>query len=74
MSLKSSFAELAGRSSYWFLHTFMHGGSSLPGKITLKLDPDILQSFAKKYDLVIVTVLFFFFYYPFFSLSFFFFF
>lgn len=55
MSLKSSFAEFAGRSSYWFLHTFMHGGSSLPGKITLKLDPDILQSFAKKYDLVIVT-------------------
>lgn len=47
MSLKSSFAEFAGRSSYWFLHTFMHGGSSLPGKITLKLDPDILQSFAK---------------------------
>jgi UDP-N-acetylmuramyl tripeptide synthase len=55
MSIRSSFAEFAGRSSYWFLHTFMHGGSSLPGKLTLKLDPNILQSFSKKYDLVIVT-------------------
>ena len=55
MSMRSSFAEFAGRSSYWFLHTFMHGGSSLPGKLTLKLDPNILQAFSKKYDLVIVT-------------------
>ena len=55
MSIRSSFAEFAGRSSYWFLYTFMHGGSSLPGKLTLKLDPNILQSFSKKYDLVIVT-------------------
>ena len=55
MSIRSSFAEFAGRSSYWFLHTFMHGGSSLPGKLTLKLDPNILQSFSKKYDLVIFT-------------------
>lgn len=55
MSIRSSFAEFAGRSSYWFLHTFLHGGSSLPGKLTLKLDPNILQSFSKKYDLVIVT-------------------
>ena len=55
MSLRSSFAEAAGRSSYWFLHTFMHGGSSLPGKLTLKLDPNILKAFSKKYDLVIVT-------------------
>lgn len=33
----------------------MHGGSSLPGKLTLKLDPNILQAFSKKYDLVIIT-------------------
>ena len=55
MTVRSSFAEFAGRSSYWFLHTFMNGGSSLPGKLTLKLDPNILQAFSKKYDLVIVT-------------------
>ncbi|WP_295729762.1 Mur ligase family protein [uncultured Limosilactobacillus sp.] len=55
MSIKSSIAEFAGRSSYWFLHNVFHGGSSLPGKITLKLDPNILSEFAKKYDLVIIT-------------------
>ena len=55
MSVKSTLAEAAGRSSYWFLHTFFKGGSSLPGKITLKLDPNILQAFSKKYDLVIIT-------------------
>ena len=55
MSLRSSLAEFAGRSSYWFLHTFTHGGSSLPGKIVTKLDPNILQAFSKKYDLVILT-------------------
>lgn len=55
MTIKSSFAEAVGRSSYWFLHTFMKGGSSLPGKLTLKLDPDILKAFSQKYDLVIVT-------------------
>ncbi len=55
MSIQSSFAEFAGRSSYWFLHNVFHGGSSLPGKITIKLDPNILSEFAKKYDLVIIT-------------------
>lgn len=55
MSVRSSFAELAGRSSYWFLHRFANGGSSLPGKLTLKIDPNILRAFSKKYDLVIVT-------------------
>ncbi|HJF54454.1 MAG TPA: Mur ligase family protein [Limosilactobacillus coleohominis] len=55
MSIQSSFAEFSGRSSYWFLHNVFHGGSSLPGKITLKLDPNILSEFAKKYDLVIIT-------------------
>ncbi len=37
MSLKSSIATAAGKSSYWFLHTFLKGGSSFPGKITKKL-------------------------------------
>lgn len=55
MSLKSSVAEMAGRSSYWILHNLFHGGSSFPGKVALKIDPDILRAFAKKYDLIIVT-------------------
>ena len=55
MSLRSGFATFAGKSSYWFLHTFLHGGSSLPGKITLKLDPNILRTLGAKYDVIVIT-------------------
>lgn len=55
MSIRSTLAEATGRSSYWFLHHFYHGGSSLPGKIALALDPHILHTFNKYYDLIIVT-------------------
>lgn len=55
MSIRSSLAILAGKSSYWFLHNFMHGGSSLPGRITTTLDPQILKTFGEAYDVVIIT-------------------
>lgn len=55
MTIRSHFAAGVGRFSYWFLHTFRNGGSSLPGKLTLKLDPQILKQYAKDYDLVIIT-------------------
>lgn len=55
MTIRSHFAAGVGRFSYWFLHTFRNGGSSLPGKLTLKLDPEILKQYAKDYDLVIIT-------------------
>ena len=55
MSIKSSLAIAAGKSSHWFLHNFMHGGTSLPGKLTLAIDPDVLQALAKDYEIIIVT-------------------
>lgn len=55
MSVKSSFAVAVGRSSYWFLHTFMKGGSSLPGKLTNQIDPDILATLGRDYEVVIIT-------------------
>ena len=55
MSIRSTIAETVGRSSYWFLHRFRNGGSSLPGQLTLLIDPHILSSFSKRYDLIIVT-------------------
>ncbi|ORN38048.1 UDP-N-acetylmuramate--L-alanine ligase [Lentilactobacillus parabuchneri] len=55
MSLKSAIATAAGRSSYWFLHTFLKGGSSLPGKITKRLDPDILATLGNHYDVIVIT-------------------
>ncbi|WP_270503494.1 Mur ligase family protein [Ligilactobacillus salivarius] len=55
MSLKSSVAITAGKTSHWFLHKFTNGGTSLPGKITLAIDPDVLKSLAKDYEIVIIT-------------------
>ncbi|AUJ29982.1 Mur ligase family protein [Liquorilactobacillus hordei] len=55
MSLRSSVAIAAGHTSYWFLHNFLHGGTALPGKITLAVDPDVLQTLAKNYETVIIT-------------------
>ncbi|WP_413627444.1 Mur ligase family protein [Fructilactobacillus vespulae] len=55
MTFKSNIATIAGRSSYWFLHNFMGGGSSLPGKITTKIDPNVLKELGKNYDVIIVS-------------------
>lgn len=55
MSLKSSLAIATGKSAYWFLHKFRNGGSSLPGKLTTKIDPDILKVLGKNYDVIIIT-------------------
>ncbi|MCK8606972.1 Mur ligase family protein [Apilactobacillus ozensis] len=55
MSIRSGIASFAGKSSYWFLHTFLHGGSSLPGKITTKIDPNILSHLGKNYDVIVIT-------------------
>lgn len=55
MSIKSLLATAVGKSSLWFLKTFMKGGSSLPGKLALKIDPQILDHLAKDYQVVVVT-------------------
>lgn len=54
-SAKASLATAIGRSSYWFLHTFFKGGSSLPGKIANRLDPHVLQALGHNYDVIVVT-------------------
>ena len=55
MSIKAAFASFLGKSSYWFLHNFRSGGSSFPGKLATRIDPEILQHLAKNYDVIIVT-------------------
>lgn len=55
MSIKSNLATFVGRSSRWALTTFTSGGSSLPGKLALSIDPDILKTLADNYDVAIVT-------------------
>ena len=55
MSIRSRVATLAGKSSYWFLHNFLHGGSSLPGKITTDIDPAVLKSLGQNYRVIVIT-------------------
>lgn len=55
MSLRSQLALTVGKSSQWFLQTFLKGGSSLPGKLALKIEPNILATLAKDYEVVVVT-------------------
>lgn len=56
MSLRQKLAITAGKSSRWFLKTFTKGGgSSLPGKIALGIDPDILSEIARDYEVIVVT-------------------
>ncbi|MCH4170951.1 MAG: Mur ligase family protein [Lactobacillus sp.] len=55
MSIKSAVATLTGKSSYWFLHNVLKGGSSFPGKIAEKIDPAVLKHLAAGYEVIIVT-------------------
>lgn len=55
ISAKARLAITVGRFSYWFLHTFLKGGSSLPGKLAARLDPDVLAALGANYDVIIVT-------------------
>ncbi|BBD15718.1 Mur ligase family protein [Melissococcus plutonius] len=55
MNVRSSIAVAAGKTSQWFLQTFLKGGSSYPGKLALKIDPKILDTLAKDYETIIVT-------------------
>ncbi|GFH40024.1 lipid II isoglutaminyl synthase subunit MurT [Pseudolactococcus insecticola] len=55
MTIKSSLAIFAGKSSQFVLQKFFKRGSTLPGKIALKIDPKILDKLAKDYEIVVVT-------------------
>lgn len=55
MTIKTSFAKFAGNSSRFVLEKFFKRGSTLPGKIALKFDPEILKSLTKNYEIIVVT-------------------
>jgi len=55
MTMKTSLAKFAGNSSGWFLRTFLHRGSTLPGKVALKVDPDILKNLTQNYEIIVIT-------------------
>lgn len=55
MGIRSQLAIAVGKTSQWALKTFFKGGSSLPGKLALTIDPHLLDSLAKDYQVVVVT-------------------
>lgn len=55
MSVRSQLAVAAGKSSQWFLKTFLKGGSSFPGQLALKIDPNVLEELARDYEIIVVT-------------------
>ncbi|AZP93584.1 MAG: Mur ligase family protein [Enterococcus mundtii] len=55
MGIRSQFAIAVGKTAQWGLKTFFKGGSSLPGKLALSIDPHILDTLAKDYQVVVVT-------------------
>ncbi len=55
MSLKSTIAKNAGKITRYLLTKFTNGGSSLPGKIALSIDKNLLRNLAKNYDVIVIT-------------------
>lgn len=55
MSLKSSTAKFIGQSTGKVLKTFFKRGSSYPGSLALKIDPTILKTLSKNYEIIVVT-------------------
>ncbi|CAK1248670.1 Mur ligase family protein [Fructobacillus fructosus] len=56
MSLKSQLAKFTAQSAHFVLHDVLkRGGTSLPGKLAVSIDPDVLSAIATDFDLVVVT-------------------
>ena len=54
MNIKTSIASIAGKTSSAILG-WLGRGSTLPGKIALQVDKDILKQLAKDYEVVVIT-------------------
>lgn len=54
MTLKTQLGIIAGRTAHFILSK-LGRGSTLPGKIALKFDKDILNTLAKDYEIIVVT-------------------
>lgn len=55
LTIRGSLAINIGKIAQWGLQTFTKGGTSLPGKLAVKLDPDVLQHLSENFDVVIIT-------------------
>lgn len=55
MTIQSSFAKYLGKSTQFILEKFFHRGSTLPGRLALKIDPKLLASLTKGYEIIVIT-------------------
>lgn len=55
MTLKSTLAKNTGKVLRYILTKFTNGGSSLPGKVALSIDKNLLHNLAKNYDVIVIT-------------------
>ena len=56
MSFRNKLAITAGKTSRFLLQKLTSGGgSSMPGKIALAIDPDVLKDLARDYEVIVVT-------------------
>ncbi|MGX7109337.1 Mur ligase family protein [Facklamia miroungae] len=55
MPLRNQIARIIGKTSRYLLTKYTHGGSSLPGKLALSIDPNILENLSKNYQVIVVT-------------------
>ncbi|MDF7637479.1 Mur ligase family protein [Leuconostocaceae bacterium ESL0958] len=56
MTIKSALAKATARVSHFTLQKIFHrGGTALPGKLAIKVDPNVLDQVQTDFDLVIVT-------------------
>ncbi|WP_262314775.1 Mur ligase family protein [Lacticaseibacillus parakribbianus] len=55
ITVRARLAIALGRLSYWYLHKFRGGGSSFPGKLALRIDPNVMDALGQDRDVIIVT-------------------
>lgn len=55
MTFKYNLAKLAGKTSGFVLKNIFKRGSSYPGALALKIDPEILKQLSKDYEIIVIT-------------------
>ncbi|MDR1606558.1 MAG: Mur ligase family protein [Streptococcaceae bacterium] len=55
MTIKASIAIFLGKSSQFILQKLFKRGSTFPGRLALTIDPQILDTLARDYQIVVVT-------------------
>lgn len=55
MNTRTRLATLVGRTTQSVLRKISNGGTSLPGKLATKIDPNILSELSKEYEVIIIT-------------------